>query len=880
VLARLLLTPNEPVQADTLVEDLWGASPPSSAAHSIQVYVSSLRKVLGKDALLRTGGGYVAAVDQGSLDSARFEELVAKGRQAAPGRVGPLLREALALWHGPALADFRYESFAQAAIAQLEEARLTALEDALEDELGAGGGAERVAELQALVAEHPLRERLRRELILALYRAGRQADALDVYQETRRALVDELGIDPSHELQELYKRVLNQDEALAAEAPRSGPVHLPVSLTRLVGRTDELAELERLAAASDVRLVTLTGPGGTGKTRLGVALAERLAPAFDGGVWFVGLGAIRDPAHVRTEIQKAIDTEDAPEDFLADRRALLVLDNFEQVVDAAGEVAALLAAAPQLTAVVTSRTPLHVTGEHEYPVEPLPEPDAVELFVERAQAIKPDFHANGEVVSICRRLDGLPLALELAAARVKVLAPDALLARLERRLPLLTGGARDLPERQRTLSAVIAWSHELLDAEEQRLFACLGVFVGGFTVEAAEAICAAELDAIASLVDKSLVRAVGGRFFLLETIREYAVERLDASGEADDVRRLHAEWFHAFVKEIDERLNGPEQTQALAALDPEHDNARAAIRWALDRPEPELALELCGDMGWFWFQHGHLEEAKSFLSEALVFEGGSGPARAKALMRLGAALDNLEDNDQAIAIYTQAAELRRQLGDAVGHAAALGNLGGLYTKNEATLDRARDVLAESIEISRNAGDEIGVAGSGCNLGIVELRLRAPERARPLFEEGLEIATRYGHTFGEAVCHCNLGAALNDLGEVDLAELHTLAGLRGYHELGKEPSVIGAIEEMAGIAVKRDDPLRAARLFGFTDAAREARGMPETGVYDVTRDPRAKEGARKALGDEAYERAAAEGALLTLHEAVAEVLAGVGVAQPS
>jgi predicted ATPase/DNA-binding SARP family transcriptional activator len=878
LLARLLLTPNEPVQADTLVEDLWGASPPASAAHSIQVYVSTLRKALGKDALVRTGGGYVAAVDPESVDALRFEALVAKARGAQPGRVGPLLREALGLWHGPALADFRYESFAQAPIAQLEEARLTALEDAFEDELATGGGAEQVAELQSLVAEHPLRERLRRQLILALYRAGRQADALDVYQETRRTLVDELGIDPSPELQELYRRVLNQDDALAAEARPKAAVQLPVSLTRLVGRTRELAELGRLVGEDDVRLVTLTGPGGTGKTRLAVALAERLAPGFDGGVWFVGLAALRDPGLVRAEIEATLGVEDGLEQFLQPRRALLVLDNFEQLVEAAGAVAALLTAAPELTVIVTSRTPLHVSGEHEYPVEPLPEADAVELFVDRARAIKPGFTANGEVKGICRRLDGLPLALELAAARVKVLSADALLTRLERRLPLLVGGARDLPERQRTLTAVIEWSHDLLDEAEQRLFARLGVFAGGFTVDSAEAVCETDLDTLASLVDKSLVRAGDGRFFLLETIREYAVERLEASGDADDVRRRHAEWFHDFVRGVDGRLNGPEQPQGLAALGSEQDNVRAAIRWALDLPAPQLALELCGDMGWFWYLRGYHQEAGVFLSEALAFGEGSDEARAKALMRFGAALDEAGEDERSIAIYGEAADLKRRLGDRPGLSAALANLGGVYAKSETALDRAREVLAESIEIAREAGDEIGIASAGCNLGIVELRLKAPDRAAPLFEEGLEIAARYGHEFGEAVCHCNLGAALVDLGEPDAAEPHTLAGLRGYYELGSEPSVIGAIEEMAGIAVWREDARRAARLFGFAEAARQARGMPATGAYDALRDPRQKARARELLGDEAYEEAAAAGALLSLDEAVAEILATAGAPQ--
>jgi predicted ATPase/DNA-binding SARP family transcriptional activator len=869
LLARLLLTPNQPVQAESLVEDLWGASPPSSAAHSVQVYVSALRKVLGKDALVRTGGGYVAAVDPQSVDALRFEQLVTTARRAQPGRVGPLLREALALWHGPALADFRYESFAQPAIAQLEEARLSALEDAYEDELSTGGGAEQVGELQALVAEHPLRERLRRQLILALYRAGRQADALDVYQETRRTLVDELGIDPGPELQELYRRVLNQDEGLAAEAPRAAEVHLPVPLTRLVGRTSELDELERLVTDDATRLVTLTGPGGTGKTRLGVALAERIAGSFD-GVWFVGLASIRDPSHLRAAVEKAIAAEEPLEDFLGRGRPLILLDNFEQLVDAAAEVAGLLATAPQLTAIVTSRTPLRISGELEYPVAPLPESDAVELFLERAQAIKPGFTANGEVVHICRRLDGLPLALELAAARVKVLPPAALLARLQRRLPLLTGGARDLPERQRTLSAVIEWSHDLLDAEEQRLFARLAVFVGGCTLESAESVCEATLDVLAALVDKSLLREREGRFQMLETIREYAAERLAASGEADELARRHAADVLALAQRAEPELQGAEQALWLARLEDEHANVRAALDWALEH-DPETALRIAGAVWRWWFVCGHWEEGETWLVNAL---GGapdaSADARAAALGGAGTIARNRGDFSAAVERLTDALSLRRELGDRRGIAAFTNNLGNaLFSLGE--FSRAKTLYEESLALQRELGLTFGISSVLANLGLIAAVEGDDERAGELYEEARELAYATENDASIAITSCNLGAVALRAGDDERARRLFSESMTRFRRLGMTEGIANTLDGFSGVALDRGDLERAARLMSAGERLRASIGA-SMDPWDEREFEKRIAIVRDGLDEDAFARAWADGENLPPETLIADALA--------
>jgi predicted ATPase/DNA-binding SARP family transcriptional activator len=869
LLARLLLSANEPVQTDPLVEDLWGAAAPASAAHSIQVYVSSLRKVLGKDVLVRTGGGYVAAVAAEAVDTERFERSVADARKAPSGRVGPLLRQALGLWRGPALADFRYESWAQAAIAQLEEARLTALEDALEGELAVGGGAEQVAELQALVAEHPLRERLRRQLILALYRAGRQAEALEVYQETRRTLSEELGIDPSAELQELYRRILNQDEALAAEAPQETPVHLPVALTRLIGRTRELEELQLLLTDGGVRLVTLTGPGGTGKTRLGVALAERLSASFDGGVWFVGLAPVRDPSHLRAAIEKTIAADEPLEEFLRRRRALVLLDNFEQLVDAASDVGALLSASPQLTVLVTSRTPLRLTGEHEYPVSPLPEPDAVELFLERAQATKPGFVPNGEVVEICRKLDGLPLALELAAARVKVLPAATLLTRLERRLPLLTGGARDLPERQRTLAAVMEWSYDLLDPEEQRLFARLAIFVGGCTLEAAESVCDATLDLLEALVDKSLLRQRDGRFQMLETIREYAAERLVGSGEAEELARRHAEDLLALAQRAEPELQGSEQALWLATLETEHANVRAALDWALDH-DPETAVRIAGAVWRWWFVYGHWEEGETWLVRALAAAPEApADARATALGGAGTLARNRGDFDAAVERLTEAVALRRQLGDDRGVAAYTNNLGNaLFSQSE--FGRAKALYEESLALQRKLGLTFGISSVLANLGLIAAVEGDDGRARQLYEEALEAAYETKNDAGIAITSCNLGSVALRAGDDEWARQLFVESITRFRRLGMTEGIANALDGFSGVALDRGDPERAARLMSAGAWLRASIGA-SMDPWDEREFERRSATARDDLGESAFASAWAEGEQLPLETLVAEAL---------
>jgi predicted ATPase/DNA-binding SARP family transcriptional activator len=620
VLAMLLLDRNRVVSRDQLVDVIWGERPPASAANSIQIYVSKLRRLLSDDdavdgsAIVTEPPGYRLRVPPGELDADRFERLITAGREALGAgnadRAEKTFAHALTLWHGPPFADFAGEPFAQAEIARLEQLRSRALEDQIEAQTSLGRHAAVLAQLPTLVAQHPLEERLRTQLMVALYRSGRQADALAVYQDFRRLLADELGLDPSPDLREIERQILRHDDALLATASPRAPkpqsaapgdfpaqlaerTNLPTPPTPLIGREEELQEAGRLLRAH--RIVTLTGPGGSGKTRLALQLATDAIGDFPDGVVWVPLQALTDPELVVPTIALAVGTGETLVEDDADRHLLLVLDNFEQLLAAASRVGHLAAQLSHLKLLVTSREPLRLAAEYEYPVAPLREQEAVALFTERASAAKPDFIDDGAVEEICQRLDCLPLALELAAARVKALSASELLKRLDRRLPILTGGSRDAPERQRTLRATIAWSYDLLEEDEQRAFARLAVFTGGCTLDAAEQACQVSLDTVAALIDKSLLRREGDRYLMLETIGEYALERLEETGELDEFRQRHADYYLEQARSVELLIRSPEAAGAIDRLEPEHDNLRAALQWLSGRTsEQPLRLAMWG----------------------------------------------------------------------------------------------------------------------------------------------------------------------------------------------------------------------------------------------------------------------------------------------
>jgi len=596
LLALLLLHANEVVPAERALDEIWPGVDPGAAARSLQVYVSSLRKALGDAgaALQTRPGGYVLALGEDDLDAQRFETLASEGRRALregqPQRASSLLRDALALWRGPVLADLRYEDFAQGAIDRLEELRLTAIEERIEADLSLGRQVELSAELEELVSAHPLRERFRRQLMLARYRSGRQADALAAFRDARRTLQDELGLDPGPELKELELAILRHDPALTVEPPElNARRRLPSPATTLVGRRKEVDEITELLGAA--RIVTLTGSGGTGKTRLAIQAAHELAGDFPHGVVFVGLAGVRNPELVVGAIAAALGVPegarpaaDALAEHLRERTLLLLVDNFEQVDAAAPALSALLAAASGLRLLVTSRHPLRIYGEHEFPVPPLVEEEAVALFVARARAVKRDFEVSAAVSELCLLVDRLPLAIELVAARVRELSPHMMLSDLPRRLDLAVAGPRDAPARHQTLWATIEWSYDLLDGPGRTLFARLAVFVGGCTVEAAVTVCDAAAEEVRSLVEKSLLFETGPRVVMLETVREYALERLHDLGESSAIRRRHADYFLTFVLAGAELRGDPREYEWMDRLEADHENLRAAFAYLLERP--------------------------------------------------------------------------------------------------------------------------------------------------------------------------------------------------------------------------------------------------------------------------------------------------------
>ncbi len=644
----------------------------------MQSKVSRLRQALengepgGGQRVVFQPPGYLLQLDGEAVDERRFAALVGlAGASEDPRRRAALLADALALWRGPPLADFADAMFAQAAIARLEEQRLAALEDQAEARLALGEHSLLAGELGELVGRHPLRERLRAMHMLALYRAGRQAEAVNSYNELRARLADDLGLDPGPGLAALYQAILEQAPGLQgvpapptlAARPRT---NLPAMLTDAVGRTAATAELRALL--NERRLVTLTGPGGVGKTQLALETATQSADAFPDGVWLVELaGAAQAGACTPADLVMAVlgiwdgrslDPADVLAEALRTSRMLLILDNCDHLIDQTAKLAArLLQAAPELRVLVTSREPLMLAGEVVWAVPPLevpgpaadPEPgalaqfSAVQLFVKRAGESVPGFRldeGNAQAVAaLSRRLDGIPLALELAATRVRALGVHELLARLDDRFRLLVTGHRDAPARQQTLWAVIDWSWDLLTEPERLVLRRLAVAADSCSLHAAEAICANDdLDVpglVARLVDRSLVVLTDGpdgpRYRLLESIAAYGLQRLHQAGESGQLRLRHRRYYTNLAERAAPLLRGHDQRHWLRRLDAEAANLRASLDSAIQDNDAPAALRMVNALTWYWFLRGRLKEARRALGDALALGHGFAAARATAM---------------------------------------------------------------------------------------------------------------------------------------------------------------------------------------------------------------------------------------------------------
>ena len=847
LLAVLLLDANHVVSRDRLIDALWGEDPPDTARNTIQVYVSQLRKLLPEGVLETAAPGYRLVVEPEAVDLFEFMRLSEEGRTAlgagdAPG-AADALEAALALWRGAPLADFAWEPFAQTEIVRLEELRLAALEDRIEADLSLGRHGQLIAELERLVAEHPLRERLRGQLMLALYRSGRQADALAVYQRARRTMVDELGIEPGESLRRLERSILAHDPSLnAPQAGATSPRRVPTPPTPLLGRERELAALADLVRNEDTRLVTLTGTGGIGKTRLALELVRRLAPEFHNGSAVATIATLRDPALVTRAILEALEIPEVGRDpeeelirVLKDSELLLLVDNFEQVLPAARNIARLLEAAPALKLIVTSRAPLHVAAEREFPVPPLAEDEAAELFIARAQAANPDFALSEQnaaaVAELCARLDGLPLAIELAAARTKLLPPTALLSRLGNRLELLTGGRRDAPQHQQTLRMTLDWSYDLLDPAAQRLFARLGVFAGGCTLPSAEAVCDGDgsvLEGLAALVDESLVaqrETVAGepRFSMLEIVREYALERLSTSGEGEETRRRHLEHFVVFAEQAEPELIGANQIEWLDRVDHEHDNLRAALAYALETADSSSALRLVVGVRRFWHIHGYLAEGRQVLESALAITPvAPSEDRANALNMIGILAGEQGDFDAARVKFQAALADARAVEATRSISSALVNLGNMAFYG-GDLDAARDLYKESIEHFASLGDLRGQALAKENVGLMALTADDVPEAVTWLTDALELAREVGDDREVAAASRSLAAAMIELGETVQATNLLAESLALARGLGEAHGIAVCLETFAGISATGGDVERAATLFGASDAARASIG---------------------------------------------------------
>jgi predicted ATPase/DNA-binding SARP family transcriptional activator len=1016
VLAMLALNANRALSVDRLAEGLWGQHPPASAAKMIQMYVSQLRRLLGATAIVTRGRAYELRVAPDAVDAERFARMLRGGDGDA--------RAALRLWRGPALADVADEPFAAAEIRRLDELRMSALEAAVEVDLRRGRHAEALTELEPLIAANPLRERLHAHRMLALYRNGRQAEALDAYRAARDTLVEELGLEPSPELRNLHEAILRQDPALEARAAarrlpngtvsmlftdiegstrllqehgtrrfagmlgeqqslvrgaaerhggvevhtagdalffafttardaaaaareaqaalEGGPVHvrmgihtgepeihdddyvgidahraaritsaahggqvalsertrallgdafecaplgvhrlkdlrereklfqlgiaafpplrslnasnLPAPPSRLVGRRAELGALRQLLR--EHRLVTLTGPGGTGKTRLGLEATAQCSDEFDDGVWWSPLAAVSEPDLVLPTVAQALGAQGPLAEHIDERRMLILLDNLEQVIGCAPAISALLAACPNLTLLVTSRTPLRLRAEREYAVAPLELDDAVELFVARAVRSEP----VAVVRAICARVDALPLAVELAAARTRAFAPAELLERLDRRLALLTDGPIDAPDRHAALRATIAWSHELLAADESEHFARVSVFAGSFDAAAARAVCGTRLETLESLIEQSLLaRTQSGRFFMLETIREFAAEQL---GPQPDLQRRHAEHYVEVARSagLTDDSDGAMRHDLIVR---DRDNVRAALDWARDADAGEVGLLLAASLENYWVTQAPAEgqrRLRDLLARAT--ESLSPDLRALALRVCGSTSEMAGDAAGGRHHYELALEQYRRNDDRRGVGIVLGRLAH-HALGLGEIDRARELTEESSRLVDETGFVRGQAIAAQLFAGIERAGGDHDRAVELLARSVELAASSGFTWWEGVTLLELAELELERDRTAQAEARAREALVPLAQVGDRQNVVYALATLARVAAQDGRQARAGRLWGAIEAE-EARGP--VGMWEQDREQFARP-VLVAAGPR-FDAARAEGRVLALAEAIA------------
>jgi predicted ATPase/DNA-binding SARP family transcriptional activator len=898
LLALLAMQPGRAMAVDRLIDEIWAGEPPSGADVTLRTYVSRLRTTLGDTPAIRiSAAGYSLDVDPDQVDLVRFERLVRDGERAAaqrhPRQAAERLREALALWQGRPFGDLGDLGALRAEAERLEELRLHALELRIEADLAHGTAGSLVDELEALVRDHPYREAFWRQLMLALYRAERQADALEAYHRARFALDEQLGLEPGAELQALEAAILRQD--VPAARPPEARHNLPSPITTFVGRELEIARAARQLTTT--RLLTMTGVGGVGKTRLAIETARAMTDEFADGVVFVDLAPVVDPELVVRHVldvldvreQLGIDAIDRLGRHLRSIELLLVLDNCEHLRDAVAELTArLLATAPALRILATSREVLGVPGETDFSVPPLAlvaatdDPgvvrasEAVRLFFARAREGRPDLSDDDATVAtvarICSDLDGLPLGIELAAARARALAPAEIAARLRNRFQFLVSWRRLASARHRTLREAMDWSHDLLAADEQRLLAELSVFADGFTLEATAGVCTAlaadrPLELIERLVDASLVTVDQSvdptRYRVLETVRQYGAERLEESGRTAEVRDRHAREFGRFAEEAWAPLrNSGVQAAWMDRIHQDRANLRVALTWSLDRADHDLALRIAESVWWYWWIRGDLSEGREALERALAgAQASDSTLRARGLLGLAGLRWALGD----IAAAEPAAEEARQMFESLGNSLQTGNalntLGLLAYGRHDNL-RARECFEAAIERfnaadvdpavrERNRGVTID------NLGSVAHELGDAATAMARYREARAINDARHDEEGVAMNDLHMAVVLGEAGEWREARRLLCGALTVYRRVEFLHYVAECLEATAMVANGARAPREAAFALGAAYRVREQLGNQPVPFMLRLRE-RETASARAALGNEEFDRAFAEG----------------------
>ncbi len=868
LLALLAIRVGEVVGTGRLVDGLWGDRPPRSAAAVLRTYVAQLRRVLGAAAIETSPDGYALRLDPACIDARLFEQQLAQARAGDPGRpevTSAQLRRALSQWRGTPFGELSSEAFAAAETQRLEELRWVALEDRVDADLAAGGHGLVAGELRQLVAEQPLRDRLRGQLIIALYRSGRHAEALDAFQDYRRLLADELGVEPSPELKQLQQAVLTHDPSGPQRVPAMTPTarrrhNLPAAISSFVGRAPESGEVAALVTRH--RLVTLVGAGGCGKTRLAIEVGSRRRDQYADGVWLAELAPLTSPEHVAPTVAAVWGLQDVGTgrvaarvvEYLTDRDLLLIVDNCEHVLAAAAElVCQALRAAPLVRVLATSREPLGVEGEVTWRVPSLGLPpegadllpaeagaaDAVRLFTERAAQARPGFALTegntAAVAEICRRLDGIPLAIELAAARARALTPNEIADRLDERFTLLTGGPRAALPRHRTLRALTDWSWDLLSEPERRLFHRLAVFAGGFTLGAAAAVSGTGPDEsqdvlalVTALVEKSLLVAEPHgqttRFRTLETIRQYALERLADAGEEYTSRDRHLTWVVALYERAEAGLSGPDQQAWARTCELELDNARAALAWAQRTGQHERGLRIAA-VSRLWQFLGHLTEGRSWLEGFLVNPGPCDPRiRARALNVVGYLAYLQQDLVAARAYLEQSLAQHTDLHEPAGVLRALGSL-SCVALAEGNRAGALGYLAAAPDWARLTDDNAErarITAMRSRWAVSDGRAR---QAAALARESLGEYKKAGDRHGMAAPLERLSEIAYRRGDLEASREHIEEALdlvQGICKVCTE-SLISDLAQVIG--AQGDDPAAVHRLLADRDRLRVELGLP-------------------------------------------------------